>query len=233
MNFDSSQQLTVFSSEGRLSQCDNALKAASNGSTSVGASSSDGVVIVSFKDTPPLVIKEEFFKVYRICETIGCTYAGLQPDCRVQLAIASRICEDYYDVYQRYPDVDLFVSTFSAEVQEYTIKKGYRPFGTLMLFVGVSKGIPVMYQVDPSGSYQIKEVAAIGKDYSEVHKYISRRKEMLDDNIASCLESIREYAGREIKVEDVDIGVYNLSQGKFDVFTKEQIQEIFDSINRH
>ncbi|KAF9763857.1 Proteasome subunit alpha type-2 [Nosema granulosis] len=231
MNFDSSQQLTVFSSEGRLSQCDNALKAASNGSASVGASSQDGAVLVSFKDTPPLVIKNEYSKIFSICSSIGCTYSGLQPDCRIQLMLASKICEDYYDVYQRYPDLDIFVSIFSGEVQEYTIKKGYRPFGTLMLFVGESNGSPVMYQVDPSGSYQIKEVAAIGKDYEEVEKYVSRRKEMLDDNIASCLESIREYAGREIKVEDVDIGVF--SGGVFRIFSLEQTQEIFDSINRH
>ncbi|EOB12524.1 Proteasome subunit alpha type-2 [Nosema bombycis CQ1] len=231
MNFDSEKQLTVFSSEGRLSQCDNALKAASNGSTSVGACSKDGCVLVSFKDTPPLVIKEEYSKIYSVCDTIGCTYSGLQPDFRIQLEIGVRICEDYYDVYGRYPDLDVFVSNFSGEVQEYTIKKGFRPFGTLLIFTGEVNGIPFLYQVDPSGSYQIKEVTAIGKDYNEVEKYVSRRKEMLDDNISNCLESIREYAGREIKVEDVDIGV--MKKGGFKVFNKEEVQEIFDSISRH
>lgn len=241
MNFDRERPVTVFSSEGKLGQCDNALQAAVNGSLSIGASAADGVVLVSLKDVPALVVKREVRKVFNICDTIGCTYSGLQPDSRIQISMGSQIAEEYYDVYGRYPDVDVFVSQFSSVVQEYTQKSGYRPFGTLMMFAGAVKGRPSLYQVDPSGSYQTMDVCSAGKEYSEASKFVKRRLEELDDNIANCIYSLREFAGREISAEDVDIGVYRKDrtfqgdegqQGVFRTFTLDEVREVFDSLSK-
>ena len=233
MNFGNEEKpMTLFSSEGKLGQCDNALQAAINGSLSIGACADDGCVVVSFRDVMPLVVKKEVRKVFRICDTIGCTYSGLQPDCRIQVGIGCEIAEDYYDVYGRYPDVDVFVAHFSSVVQEYTQKGGYRPFGTLMIFVGPVKGIPKVYQVDPSGSYQTMDVCASGSGYADAKKFVSRRLEGLDDNVVSCVCSLREYAGKEVKAEDVDIGVYMKAQNVFKIYGEEEVREVFDSLSR-
>lgn len=233
MNFDLERPLTVFSSEGKLGQCDNALQAATNGSLSISVSSANGGVLISFKDVSTLVEKNKLKKVFNICDTIGCTYSGLQADSRIQINLACRIAEEYYEVYGRYPDVDVFVAHFSSIVQEYTQKGGYRPFGTLMFFTGPKKGVPAVYQVDPSGSYQTLEVCTGGKNYSEAKKFVSRRLEDLDDNITTCVNAVRDFAGREITAEDVDIGVYYLDKNIFKVFSLEEVQEVFDSLNKN
>lgn len=232
MNFGREKPVTLFSSEGKLGQCDNALRAAINGSLSIGASAGDGAVLMSFRDVPALAIKTEVRKVFKICDTIGCTYSGLQPDCRIQVGIGCRIAEEYFDVYGRYPDVDVFVAHFSSVVQEYTQKGGYRPFGTLMIFAGPVKGVPRLYQVDPSGSYQTAEVCSSGTGYSEAKKFVTRRLEGLDDNMVNCVSSIREFAGKEVGVEDVDIGAYYKASNVFKVFTPSEVKEVFDSLGR-
>ncbi|AFM98855.1 type-2 proteasome subunit alpha [Encephalitozoon hellem] len=232
MDFGREKPVTLFSSEGNLGQCDNALRAAVNGSLSIGASAADGAVLMSFKDVPSLVIKEEVRKVFKICDTIGCTYSGLQPDCRLQVNIGCQIAEEYYDVYGRYPDVDVFISHFSSVVQEYTQKSGYRPFGTLMIFAGPVKGVPRLYQVDPSGSYQTADVCTSGTGYSEAKKFIKRRLESLDDNIVNCVSSMREFAGKEVGPEDIDIGVYYKTKNVFKTFTLGEVREVFDSLSK-
>lgn len=232
MNFDREKPMTIFSSEGKLGQCDNALQAAINGSLSIGASGTSGVVLVSFKDVPALAVRGEARKVFRICDTIGCTYSGLQPDCRIQVNMACRIAEEYYDVYGRYPDVDVFAAHFSSIVQEYTQKGGYRPFGTLMIFAGSVKGQPVLYQVDPSGSYQTADVCSSGREYAEAKKFVKRRLEDLDDNIVNCICSLREFAGKELVAEDVDIGVYYRDRNVFKTFAQDEVREVFDSLSK-
>lgn len=233
MNIDHERPVTAFSSEGKLGQCDNALQAAINGSLSIGASATDGAVLVSFRDVPALVMKNEVRKVFSICDTIGCTYSGLQPDFRIQMNLGCQIAEEYYDVYGRYPDVDVFVTHFSSVVQEYTQKGGFRPFGTLVMFAGAVKGKPTLYQVDPSGSYQTMDVCSSGKDYSEAGKFVKRRLERLDDNITNCICSLREFAGKEISAEDVDIGVYYKDRHVFRRFMLDEVKEVFDSLSKN
>jgi 20S proteasome subunit alpha 2 len=170
--------------------------------------------------------------VFNICDTVGCTYSGLQADSRVQVNMGNQIAEEYYDVYGRYPDVDVFVTRFSSVVQEYTQKGGYRPFGTLMLFAGTSKGRPALYQVDPSGSYRSADTCSIGKEYAQANNFMQRRLQGLDDNIANCVNAMREFAGREIGPEDVDIGVYYRDRHQFRVFSLSEVREQFESSKR-
>ncbi|EEQ81358.1 hypothetical protein NCER_102237 [Vairimorpha ceranae BRL01] len=229
MFLDTDKQLTLFTSEGKLTQCDNALKASSNGSLSVGCTSEDGVIIASLKEPFNLVILNEYRKVYKISSTIGCTYAGLQPDFRIQYNLALKIAEEYTDIYNSSIPIGMFVDIFSKQIQEYTIKKGYRPFGTLLLIVGDNK----MYRIDPSGSYASVQVAGIGKEYVESSRLLERRRGMLDDNISNCVECLREYAGRSISSKDVDIGVYYNNLKEFRIFSNEEVQEVFDSINKY
>ena len=183
MFLDPDKSFNVFSSKGNLTQCDNALKPALNGSLSLGCSASDGCVLVSFKNLSRLVVKEKYHKVFKVCPSIGVTYSGLQPDFRVQLNFALAICQSYFDVYKRYPALDTFIAEFSLYIQEYTQKGGYRPFGTRLTFRGPSKGKPSIYQIDPSGSYRKVDVVSAGKGYDEARKFLTKRLENCDDNI--------------------------------------------------
>lgn len=235
MNFERDRSLTLFSSEGKIKQCDYALVAAINGALSVGACSADGVVLASLKSFSPLVDLAHVMKIHNVCDTIGITYSGLQPDFRVMFIKAVQLVEMYKDIYGRYPFVDVFVTEFSQIIQEHTQKGGFRPFGVMLLVCGpiYSKEagtVPAMYQMDPSGSFVSIKSGAIGKDYSVSAKYIQNRLESLDDNIVTCLNAVMENSGVQVKPGDVDIGVFDASKKTFEVFTQQQMDEIFDSL---
>ncbi|RVD91340.1 proteasome subunit alpha type-2-A [Tubulinosema ratisbonensis] len=244
MNFEKEKSQTVFSSDGKLEQCDNALTAAINGKLSVGASASDGCVICSLKDFSPLVVKEEVRKVFKVCDTIGMTYSGLQCDFRKVYMSACKIAEDYRDVYGKYPFVDVFTFYLSKIFQDYTQKGGQRPLGNLVLVCGpmlkkseeydiVTKHelISGVFQIDPYGSFKAVNAGAIGKDYPQVVKYITHRLETTDDNILTCVKALKEYAGAKITECDVDIGVYRLKDNIFTRYSLEQVKEVFDSMD--
>ncbi|KAF7682441.1 Proteasome subunit alpha type-2 [Astathelohania contejeani] len=237
MNFQVDHSLTVFTNEGKLSQCDDALKAALNGSLSVGACSEDGVVLASLKELPQLVDRSKVFKINKIGDSIGMTYSGLQADYRIILDKAMELVEDYKEIYGRYPYVDIFVTNLSRVIQEYTQKGGLRPFGVLLLISGGipdsknrSSLIPLLYQMDPSGSFQVIDTGAIGREYSNAAKYIERRLELIDDNIVSCIGAMKDHAGFSIGDNDVDIGVYYPSSNIFKVFSRAEVKDVFESI---
>ncbi|KAG0437085.1 Proteasome subunit alpha type-2 [Dictyocoela muelleri] len=241
MNFGAEQSLTVFSSEGTLKQCDNALNAALNGMLSLGICTSEGAVIASLKLLPKLIEKQKVHKVVQVCDTIGLTYSGLQADFRIIYNKAVSFVEDYKEVYGRYPFINFFVSNFSRVIQEYTQTSNMRPFGNLIIFVGLQRIVVnhekrdyevLMYQIDPYGSFQELQVAAIGKYYDEAKNYLEKRKESIDDNIFNCVKALKEYAGQEISHVDFDIGVLYKKDKIFKVFSDEEKKELYDNLDK-
>lgn len=235
MNFERDRSLTVFSSEGKLKQCDHALQAAMNGALSVGISSDDGVVLASLKNFSQLFDKEKIYKVENICETIGVTYSGLQSDFRIVFEKACSIAEDHKTIYGTYPYVDYFIGYFSQIIQEYTQKGGLRPFGVTLFICGpilINNIIQAaLYQLEPSGSFVMVKSGAMGKEYKSAAKYIENRMGMLDDNFLSAICSLRDNAGTLLTYEDIDMGYYSLKKNKFIVYKRSQIIELLSSIN--
>lgn len=83
--------LTTFNSKGKLKQIENALKAVSNGQTSIGVRYKNGVVLVSEKNLKnPLVDEDSIKKIQIVDEHVGATYAGLFGDFRVLLQSARK-----------------------------------------------------------------------------------------------------------------------------------------------
>lgn len=232
MNFAEDQSLTVFSSEGNLKQCDNALQAALNGVLSVGMRSEDGVVIASLKTLPPLIERNRVYKVLNVCDSIGMTYSGLQSDFRIIHNKAVKFVYDYKDVYGRFPNIKFFVTNFSRVIQEYTQKNNMRPFGNLIIFAGIQNDDVFMFQVDPYGSFEQVDVAVIGKFHLEAKGYLEKRMEGIDDNIVSVVNSLKEYAGVELKPDDLDIGVLYKKNRNFVVLNSQERSEIFESITK-
>lgn len=224
------KSLNLFSSKGKLTQCDNALTASMNSALSIGCASDDGVVLVSVKHLSSLLVKSQYHKVFSVCPTIGVTYSGLQPDFRAQLDVAQKICQDYYDIYEKYPTLDVFINEFCLSVQEYSQKGGFRPFGTFLIFCGETKNGPCCCQMDCSGSFKEASVVTSGKGFEDAKKFLERRREKLDDNIVNSIFALRDFNGREMTSSDVSIGVFRLSTHSFTVYNEEQVQEVFDSI---
>lgn len=230
MFLDPEKSLNLFSSKGKLTQCDNALKAALNSALCLGCAAPDGAVLISCKNLGPLVDKANYHKVFQVCPSIGVTYSGLQPDFRAQLSVAQRICQDYYDVYEKFPYLDVFINEFCLNVQEYSQKGGFRPFGTFLIFTGQTKDGPTCYQMDPSGSFKKVDVVAAGKEYEDARKFVERRREGLDDNIVNGVVALRDFSRADVTPLDISIGVFSKKTGLFKVYNVEDVKEVFDSL---
>lgn len=231
MNFEIDHSLTTFSSEGKLNQCEHALKASQNGTLSISCQSNDGIVLASLKLFSPLVDISKIQKVFQICDNIGMTYAGLQPDFRIIHEKACSLAQSYFNIYGRYPYVDIFVKNLSRVIQEYTQKGGLRPFGVSILVAGYVKNKPELYLIEPSGCFYEKEFAGIGKENINAEKFVGNRRESLDDNTVNCVKALREFAGRGIEIQNVDVGI--LKDGKFKIMKGEGVKEIFDLFAQH
>lgn len=226
MNFDIDFNLTTFTSEGKLAQCDNACAAADRGMLSLGCTSTDGVVLASLKLFSKLVNISKIYKVTKICDTIGITYSGLSPDFRVLYDKACALAESYLEIYGRYPYVDIFVNNLSRSIQEYTMKGGRRPYGIMLLIAGYKKDVACLYRMEPTGSFEQVQLAAIGKESENARKFLKSRREMLDDNIVTVVKAAQEFSDVTIGFQEVDIGV--LRNGKFEVMKSGGVKEIFE-----
>lgn len=230
MFLDPNQTFNVYASSGKISQCDNALSAALNASLCVGCVADDGAVLVSYKKVSKLVNKESFNKVFNVCDSIGVTYSGLQPDFMVQLQEAQKLCQDYKEVYGKYPSLDTFMNEYSQIMIRFSNEGGLRPFGTYLLFVGTrecgdSSNKNMMFYMDPSSSFGSVEVSAAGVNYEQAKIFMERRRGCLDDNIQTALNALKEHVGVAIKAEDISVGV--LKEGKFKVYSKIEKEELF------
>ncbi len=224
---------STFSQKGNLEQCDNAFKVVLNSASSVACSSPEGCVIMGHKKLKKLIVAEAYSKVFFVSPSIGVTYSGLQPDFRSQLGIAQKICQEYFDVYMKFPSIDVFINEFSLSMQELGQKSGFRPMGTFLTFVGQNGNKePCCYQVDSSGSFSRQQIITAGSHYSDTKNYIERWIGCLDDNIATCLGALKEYTGANLSPEDVSIGVFKKETGLFRVYDLEDIREVFDSVKQ-
>lgn len=230
MNFEIDHSLTTFTSEGKLNQCENAIKASQSAPLAIACTSKDGGVMAVLKMYPPLVEKHKVSKISKICTHISMTYAGMHPDYRIIEEKACIIAENYKEVYGKYPYIDVFVMNLCRVIQEYTQKGGFRPFGCCLLVMGYkSDGTCALYSVEPSGSFLESNVYAIGKDAEGAIKFVETRRENLDDNIVSLVKALREFAGTTITYEDVDVSVL---REEVVVMNQNGVKEIFDSIDK-
>ena len=168
--------LTTFSSSGKLTQIDSSLKAVSNGDTSLGIIAKNGVVIATEKKPhSPLVDNNDWDKIFKITNGIGCTYAGLGADCRLLVRRARKQAEIYKRQYNETIPISQSAKKIGGVAQDFTQSGGVRPFGVSLLIAGYDKRGPQLYQVDPSGAYFQWKASAIGKNMVNAKNYLERR----------------------------------------------------------
>lgn len=75
--------VNTFSPEGRLFQVEYAIEAIKLGSTAIGISTSEGVVLaVEKRITSPLMVPSTIEKIVEVDKHIGCAFSGLMADAR-------------------------------------------------------------------------------------------------------------------------------------------------------
>lgn len=228
--------LTTFSRTGKLLQIEYALNAVSNGRTSLGICTKDGVVIATDKKLPSVLVDvDQVSKVEPITKTSGFVYSGVGPDYRVLVRKARKSSQAYFRMYRETQPVSQLVKSTAGVMQEYTQSGGVRPFGVSLLVAGCDgDGTPRLFQVDPSGAYFGWKATAIGKNYINAKTFLEKRfqEDMeLEDAIHTALLTLREGFEGEMNAKNIEVGIISKSEGVFRLLTPEQIQDYLDEAN--
>lgn len=160
--------VNTFSPEGRLFQVEYAIEAIKLGSTAIGISTSEGVILaVEKRITSPLMEPTALEKIVEVDKHIGCALSGLMADARTIIERARVECQNHWFLY----DEKMTVESAAQAVSNLAILFGdssndgsamSRPFGVAMLFAGIDEKGPQLFHMDPSGTFVQFDAKAIG-----------------------------------------------------------------------
>ncbi|RKF62815.1 putative proteasome subunit alpha type-2 [Erysiphe neolycopersici] len=230
--------LTTFSPSGKLIQIEYALNAVNQGVTALGIKATNGIVLATEKkSSSPLIDASSLSKVSLITPNIGMVYSGMGPDYRVLVDRARKVSHSGYKrIYNEYPPTKILVQDVARVMQEATQSGGIRPFGVSLLIAGWDEGIepesdtnsesdgketkkktggilkggPMLYQVDPSGSYFPWKATAIGKSATSSKTFLEKRYTEgleLEDAVHIALLTLKETIEGEMNGDTVEIGI--------------------------
>jgi len=155
--------ITVFSPDGRLFQVEYALETVYRGSTIIGISCPEGIVIGAEEKTESKLQDPNFSqKIYEVDEHLGAAVVGLSSDARILIDDARIYAQSNRLTYDEPIDVEIVTKRIGDVKQLYTQHAGVRPFGVSIIFGGVDKGGSQLFTTDPSGSYRAYKAVAVG-----------------------------------------------------------------------
>jgi 20S proteasome subunit alpha 2 len=171
-----------------------------------------GAVIATEKKTSSALVDDTVLDVvYPICHNIGMVYSGMGPDSRVLVSKARKSAQAYKRVYGEDPPTNVLVKEVASVMQEYTQSGGVRPFGVSLLIIGWDEHQgPMLYQVDPSGSYFAWKATAIGKNMINAKTFLEKRYNddlELDDAIHTAILTLKEGMEGAMSESSLEIGI--------------------------
>jgi len=203
--------LTTFSPSGKLVQIEYALSAVNSGVTSIGIKATNGIVIATEKKAVSTLIDDSSLeKVAIISSNIGMVYSGMGPDYRVLVNKARKAAQAYKRVYMEEPPTAILVKEIASVMQEFTQSGGVRPFGVSLLIAGFDEKGPMLYQVDPSGSYWPWKATAVGKNMVNAKTFLEKRynEDMeLEDAIHTAILTLKEGFEGQMTENTIEIGI--------------------------
>lgn len=199
--------ITMFSPDGRLLQVEYAKKTVKQGSSVVGLSYKDGVMIIADRrivDT--LIVPGSIEKIYTIDDHLIASAAGIISDARVLIEYARNKAQSHRLTYGVPIDVIGIVKEVCDLKQAYTQIGGYRPFGISLLIAGVDRNDKGLFVTDPTGIYFKYYAVAIGNNDSEISEYLHKHfKQNLsfDDALRLGIEAMK-VGNKDIIPERID-----------------------------
>ncbi len=207
MGYDRS--ITMFSPDGRLLQVEYAKKTVKQGSTAMGITCKDGVVLLTDKRIMSrLVVPEAIEKTFKVDDHIAATAAGIISDARVLVDRAQLKAQQHAVTYDSKIDVLSVVKDICDLKQICTQSAGLRPFGVSMLVGGVEEdGTIKLFLTEPYGLYFQQRAAVIGEGEDEISPVLQKRWKQnmsVEEGIRLGLELMKDFLKSEFNFDRVD-----------------------------
>jgi proteasome alpha subunit len=199
----------MFSPDGLILQVEYAEKAVNLGSTVMGITTKEGVILIGDRRIKSkLLVKDSFKKVFEIDEHIAVTGAGAMSDGRRLIEEAQGIAQKHKVSYQNPIDTLSLVKDVANIQQYYSQAGGLRPFGVSFLIGGYEEEKGYLYQTTPSGMYIRFLAYAIGSHSLKANEKLEEvyKEDMkTQDAIVMGLKVFKEVLGEDYSYERFDI----------------------------
>jgi proteasome alpha subunit len=226
MGYD--RTIAVFSPDGRLFQVEYAKEAVKKGTTSLGLTFKNGVILATIKQSMDLAVTKTTEKLFKIDEHIGAVASGLLADARVlvnQLRIRAQI---HRITYEEPIDVWSLARSLGDRMQLSTLYAGLRPFGVSFLLGGVDSTGPHLIESDPSGMLFEWLAYSIGRGAMIANKvFKDKYKEGMDEKTA--LKLMVEAIKKSEKIKDTDsveIAIIRDVDKKFTILPEQEVKKL-------
>ncbi len=234
MGYD--RAITMFSPDGRLLQVEYAKKTVKQGSTAIGISCIDGVLLVTDKRIiEKLIVPESVEKIFQIDDHIGATASGILSDARVLIERAQLRAQQHRVTYDGPVDVLSVVKDICALKQICTQSAGLRPFGVSLLVAGIDQSGPVLFETDPTGIFFQFKATVIGEGESEVQTILDKEyndKMTIEQGLSLCVKSLVKVLDKNFSVERIDASYIRTDEKKFNKVTRQKLEKIFKEMKK-
>eukprot|EP01098_Paradermamoeba_levis_P006304 TRINITY_DN2619_c0_g1_i1.p1 TRINITY_DN2619_c0_g1~~TRINITY_DN2619_c0_g1_i1.p1 ORF type:complete len:264 (+),score=84.00 TRINITY_DN2619_c0_g1_i1:60-794(+) len=233
--------VNTFSPAGRLFQVEYAIEAIKLGSTAVGIQTSEGVVLaVEKRVTSTLLEPSSIEKIMEIDSHIGCAMSGLTADARTMIDHARAETQNHRFSF----DEPMTTEACTQAICDLALRFGEdrkakedimsRPFGVALLVGGVDEKGPALFHTDPSGTFLQFDAKAIGAGSEGAQTTLQEqynRSMTLKEAETLALSILKQVMEEKINPTNVEIAVVRADTKKFQIYSKEQTEEILRTLH--
>ncbi|XP_041460636.1 proteasome subunit alpha type-5-like [Lytechinus variegatus] len=226
--------VNTFSPEGRLFQVEYAIEAIKLGSTAIGIRTSEGIVLAVERGvTSPLMEATSIEKIVEIDSHIGCAMSGLIADSRTMIDRARVEAQSHWFTYNEKMSVESVTQAVSNLALQFGDDEAgvgamSRPFGVALLFAGIDQKGPVLYHMDPSGTFLQFDAKAIGSGSEGAQSQLQELYHKSMTLKEACKESLvvlKQVMEEKLSSTNVEVATIT-PQKNFQMFSKEDIEAI-------
>ncbi|KAF2715952.1 proteasome core particle subunit alpha 5 [Polychaeton citri CBS 116435] len=227
--------INTFSPEGRLFQVEYSLEAIKLGSTAIGISTSEGVILgVEKRVTSTLLEASSVEKIVEIDKHIGCAMSGLQADARSMIEHA-RVTSQSHEFH--YNEI-LGVESCTQAICDLALRFGEgadgeesimsRPFGVALLIAGYDDDGPSLYHAEPSGTFYRYDAKAIGNGsegaQGELQKHFHKSLTLPEAEVLA-LQILKQVMEEKLDAKNVQLASVTKDKG-FRIYGDDEMKEV-------
>lgn len=208
--------IVVFSPDGRLLQVEYAREMVKSGSTSLGLTVKNAVLLGALKVSTPLVVMESYKKIHQVDNHISVASAGSLADARDLVDMARVKAQVNRITYNEPISVSSLTKHLVDRKHLVTQYAGVRPYGVGLLIGGVDDTGPGLYETEPSGTMIEWKAQAIGRGAEKAKKvFLKEYKDYMDikSGVKLLLKALK--AGeKDAQPENVEIVIQEKSTSR-------------------